>query len=99
MFIGSTTAVLIPISWVSLLRKLTRDNANKPQGGVMYSWSSWRTLVPLIVGLVGLVAFVPYEMYYAKEPMVRFSIFEKWTQKALYFQTFIHGIVLWSLLY
>lgn len=65
----------------------------------MYSWSSWRTLVPLILGFAGLVAFAPYEMYVAKEPMVRFSIFSKGSSKALYYQTFIHGVVLWSLLY
>jgi hypothetical protein len=65
----------------------------------MYPWSSWRTLLPLILGFVGLAAFAPYEMYYAKEPMVRFSIFENWSQKLVYYQTFIHGIILWSLLY
>jgi hypothetical protein len=83
IFIGSTTGILIPISW----------------GGTQYAWSSWRTLVPLIIGLAGLVAFVPYELYVAQEPMVRFSIFRNWTARAAYMQTFIHGIILWSLLY
>ncbi|PMD33262.1 MFS general substrate transporter [Hyaloscypha variabilis F] len=83
LFIASTTSVLIPISW----------------GGVIYTWASWRTLVPLILGIAGLVAFAPYELYVAKEPMVRFSIFNNWSSRLVYFQTFIHGLILWSLLY
>jgi len=83
MFIASTTSILIPISW----------------GGVMYSWSSWRTLVPLILGFLGLVAFVPYEIYLAKEPMIRLGIFSNRSSTLVYFQTFIHGMILWSLLY
>jgi hypothetical protein len=38
-------------------------------------------------------------MYVAKEPMVRFSIFNNLSSKLVYFQTFIHGLLLWSLLY
>lgn len=65
----------------------------------MYDWTSWRTLVPLILGFVGLFAFVPYEYFVAPEPMVRLSIFSNWTSRIVYMQTFIHGIVLWGLLY
>ncbi|KAH8799927.1 major facilitator superfamily domain-containing protein [Hyaloscypha sp. PMI_1271] len=83
LFIASTTSVLIPVSW----------------GGVIYPWNHWKTLVPLILGIVGLAAFAPYEMYVAKEPMVRFSIFNNLSSKLVYLQTFIHGLLLWSLLY
>jgi len=31
--------------------------------------------------------------------MVRFSIFNNWSSRLVYFQTFIHGLILWSLLY
>jgi hypothetical protein len=65
----------------------------------MWSWGYWRTLVPLILGFAGLFAFAPYALYIAKEPMVRFSIFNNWSSRLVYFQTFIHGIILWSLLY
>jgi hypothetical protein len=83
LFIGSTTSILIPISW----------------GGVMYPWDSWRTLVPLIVGFAGLIAFVLYEIYIAKEPMIRLAIFGNRSSSLVYLQTFIHGMILWSLLY
>jgi len=59
LFVGSTTSFLIPITW----------------GGVMYAWTSWRTLVPLVIGAVGLVGFVFWEIYGASEPLIRLSIF------------------------
>ena len=83
LFIGSTTSLLIPITW----------------GGVSYAWSSWRTLFPLIVGIVGLVAFVAYEYFVATEPLIRLDIFSNRTAAAAYFQTLIHGVILWCLLY
>ncbi|KAI6249264.1 MFS transporter [Erysiphe necator] len=83
LFIGATTSLLIPITW----------------GGVMYPWSSPRTLTPFIVGVLGLAIFGPYEYYISKEPMVRLSIFNRPTSCIVYFQAFLHGIVLWSLLY
>ncbi|POS87511.1 hypothetical protein EPUL_002114 [Erysiphe pulchra] len=83
LFIGATTSLLIPITW----------------GGVMYPWSSPRTLIPFIVGVLGLAIFGPYEYYISKEPMVRLSVFNNPTSCIVYFQAFLHGVVLWSLLY
>lgn len=83
LFIGSTTSFLIPITW----------------GGVMYPWTSWRTLVPLIIGIVGLIVFVPYEAYVAKEPLIRLVIFKNRTSAASYLGTMLHGMILWCLLY
>ena len=83
IFIGSTTSLLIPITW----------------GGVSYPWTSWRTLVPLIIGIVGLAVFIAYEMFIATEPLIRLSIFSQRTAAAAYFETVIHGMILWCLLY
>ncbi|RKF55132.1 Efflux pump FUS6 [Golovinomyces cichoracearum] len=83
LFIGSTTSLLIPVTW----------------GGIMFSWSSPKTLAPFIIGLIGLAAFGPYEYFFAKEPMVRLSIFNTVTARIVFLQTFIHGVCLWSLLY
>ena len=83
IFVGSTTSLLIPITW----------------GGVSYSWDSWRTLVPLIIGIVGETAFVLYEKFLAKEPLIRLVIFNNLTSSAAYFETTLHGIILWCLLY
>lgn len=83
LFVGSTTSFLIPVTW----------------GGVMYDWTSWRTLVPLIIGICGLIVFVLYEIFIATEPMVRLSIFQTWTASIAYATTFFHGMILWCLLY
>ncbi|KAI9714214.1 MAG: hypothetical protein M1812_006435 [Candelaria pacifica] len=83
LFISSATGLLIPVTW----------------GGVMYPWSHWRTLVPLLISAAGLVGFVFYEAYVATEPLIRLSVFNNRTAAVTYFGTFIHGIVLWSILY
>lgn len=83
IFIGSMTSLLIPLTW----------------GGVMYSWSSWRTLVPLLVGAVGLIGFCFFEAYLAPEPLLRLSVFSNRTANIAFFTTTIHGMILWSLLY
>lgn len=73
VFIAATTGFLIPLSW----------------GGIMYSWTSWRTLVPLVVCGVGMVAFVVYEANIPAEPVIRISIFKNRTAAVTYFTTFI----------
>ncbi|KAF7902270.1 hypothetical protein EAF00_002173 [Botryotinia globosa] len=98
VFISSAISFLIPITW----------------GGVMYAWDSWRVLFPLLIGLVGLIGFSFYEKRLSDrafdsegellpgdnvEPIIRFSIFNTWSSISIYFQTMVHGMVLWSLLY
>ena len=83
LFIGSTTSFLIPITW----------------GGVSYAWDSWRTLVPLIIGIIGLIVFVVFEEYLAKEPLIRMDVFKNRTNAASFFETTIHGMILWCILY
>ncbi|KAJ6259832.1 hypothetical protein Dda_5474 [Drechslerella dactyloides] len=83
IFIGSCTSFLIPITW----------------GGTMYPWDSFRTLVPLIVGGVGLIGFVFYEIYVASDPLIRMGVFKQRTAAVSYAGTFMHGIILWGLLY
>ncbi|RMZ89612.1 hypothetical protein DV736_g3154, partial [Chaetothyriales sp. CBS 134916] len=83
IFIGSMVSFLVPVTW----------------GGVMYPWSSWRTLVPLIVGAFGLAGFILYEKYVAPEPTIPLSIFANRTANTAFFTTVLHGIILWCLLY
>ncbi|KAK4918943.1 hypothetical protein LTR49_013415 [Elasticomyces elasticus] len=83
LFIGSTTGFLIPLTW----------------GGVMYSWSSWRTLVPLIISAAGLVAFVIWEERYAADPLIRISIVKNRTVALTYAGDFLQGLLLWCNLY
>ncbi len=55
--------------------------------------------MPLIIGAVGLVVFVLFEEYIAKEPLIRLDVFKNRTSAAAYFQTTLHGIILWGILY
>lgn len=97
-FIASTVSFLVPLTW----------------GGVMYSWSSWHTLVPLLLGVAGVVGFGFYERYLSHrcfdkdgqvlpgnntEPIIRFTIFHNSSMLITYMETVLHGIVLWCLLY
>lgn len=83
LFIASTTGFLIPITW----------------GGVQYPWDSWRTLVPLVLCAVGLIVFIFHQEYIATEPLIRTSIFKNRSAAVTFFQDFIHGVILWSILY
>jgi len=83
VFVAATTSVLIPITW----------------GGIMYDWSSWRTLVPLLLGIFGLVGFVVYSVYISSDPLIRRSLFNTPTAITAYFGTLVHGIIVWSLLF
>ena len=83
LFIGSATGFLIPLTW----------------GGVMYSWSSWRTLVPLIVSATGLVAFIVWDDRFAPEPLIRTSVLKSRTAAVTYFGDFVQGLILWCSLY
>ncbi|KAF6225133.1 hypothetical protein HO133_010329 [Letharia lupina] len=80
---ASTTSFLMPVSW----------------GGVMFAWSSFRTLVPFILGICGLLVFVMYEIYVAKTPLIPLRIFSNRTAAVNCFGTLVHGMLLWCLLY
>ena len=80
---ASVTSFLMPVSW----------------GGVLFPWSSWRTLVPLILGIFGMIGFVILELYVVKEPLIPMHIFRYRSASINYFGTLTQGIILWSLLY
>lgn len=83
LFISSTTAFLIPLTW----------------GGTQYAWDSWQTLVPLCLGASGFAAFVVWEIYTTGPKLIPMSIFLNYSTTALYFGSFIHGLLLFSLVY
>ncbi|GAA5979108.1 hypothetical protein JCM5350_007068 [Sporobolomyces pararoseus] len=82
LFIAASTSAILGITW----------------GGVAYSWSSYRVLVPLILGLIGLAFFIYLEKF-AKHPAVPFPILTTRTAIAGYITTFLHSIVVLAVLY
>lgn len=83
LFVGSCTSFLVPLTW----------------GGVMYAWDSWRTLVPLLIGVAGFVGFMLWEVYLAKEQLIRLSIFQTTTAKLAFTMDVFHGLLVWCILY
>ncbi|KAE8406548.1 major facilitator superfamily domain-containing protein [Aspergillus pseudonomiae] len=83
LFTTSLTSVLLPLTW----------------GGVMYTWNSWHTILPLVLGLGGLAAFVAYEKLFAVNPLIPLHIFQDLSSSFNYMGCFLHGMLLWSMLY
>lgn len=83
LFVGSMTAVLIPLSWA----------------GVQYAWNDWRVTVPLGAGAIGLVLTWCFERFLTKEPVIKTVVFRNRTTNIAYLNTALHGMTLWVLLY
>ena len=83
LFVGSVTAILIPMTW----------------GGIMYPWMSWHVLAPVGFGHAGLIILAYHERFVASEPVIRTIVFANRTTNIAYLTTTLHGMVLWCLLY
>lgn len=81
LFIGSLTSFLIAISW----------------GGAQYTWSSFRTLVPLIIGAIGIIASLVYERF-AKEPFLRHTLFRSPSAIIAYVSAAFQGLLVCEIL-
>lgn len=83
VFAASLTAILVPMTW----------------GGVMYEWTSWRTISPIGFGVAGLIILGYHEKFVAIEPVIRTVVFRNRTTNIAYLTTAMHGMTLWCLLY
>ena len=83
LFISGLTSFLIAISW----------------GGTQFSWTSWRTLVPLTVGPASMVASFAWERYGAVQPFLRKSLFRDVSSVAVYACALLQGLLLFTGLY
>lgn len=63
----------------------------------MYPWGSWRTIVPLVIGALMLVGFALYERY-PPDAVFPYRIFCSRTAQSTLIGSYIHGIVLYTLL-
>lgn len=76
LVVGASTGLILALAW----------------GGVQYSWTSYRVLVPLIIGAVGFVIFMIYEAKFAAEPVVPWKLVNNRTSLLGYFTVSLHGI-------
>ena len=65
----------------------------------MYPWNSWRTLVPLLAGAAGICGLYFYEGHWAKNPIIRTSIFKNRNNAVAYIGVVLHGTVVTGSLY
>ncbi|PVH95310.1 MFS general substrate transporter [Periconia macrospinosa] len=79
LFALGSTIFTLPLSWA----------------GSIYSWSSWRTLLPLLLGLLILIVLGFYERK-PKEAVFPYRIFRNATAFVTLIGSFIHGAVLYS---
>ncbi|KAI0868380.1 putative multidrug resistance protein fnx1 [Hypoxylon argillaceum] len=85
--------VLLIASVVSILLALT-------WGGVIYSWGSWHTIVPLILGFLGLAGFLFLQSTaFVPEPTMPLKIFSNRTSLGGFGLTFIHSMLIYWLSY
>ena len=83
LFVGSTTSLLLGLSW----------------GGVLHPWASAQTLAPILVGVTGIMCFVLYEACLATDALIPLSLFSNTTANISYLIDAWHGCILWCLLY
>lgn len=81
LFTVGATSTAMPLSWA----------------GALYSWSSWKTLLPFIIGLLVLVIFAFYE----KKPtnaVLPYKVFSNTTATLSLVTGLIHGLILYTIL-
>jgi len=80
VFIAATISILIALT----------------NAGTIYTWSSWRTILPLVVGFVGLALFVLYEWSgRCAEPTLPPQLFTNRTSAAGFALTLLHAMFLY----
>jgi hypothetical protein len=77
LFIPSAASFLLAITW----------------GGTEQPWASTQTILPLVIGFLGLIWTAYYELYRAKEPFLRHSLFRNPTAFAVYTGAFVQGLL------
>ncbi|KAI1934439.1 hypothetical protein LOZ66_005907 [Ophidiomyces ophidiicola] len=79
--------ILLPASTISLLLPLT-------MGGRVYSWASFRVIVPLVLGVLGFVAFGLYEHFFCKNQLIPLRFLRNISHLSLQIQSFIQSMIL-----
>ncbi|KAL7917085.1 major facilitator superfamily domain-containing protein [Trichoderma austrokoningii] len=81
LFTSACTLFVLPLTW----------------GGTLYSWQSWKTLLPFVVGILGLIVFAWYESKPSR-PIILHRIFYPRTASVTLVGAILHGMLLFSLM-
>ncbi|KAI1856794.1 hypothetical protein JX265_011435 [Neoarthrinium moseri] len=77
LFVGSITSILIGLV----------------QGGVVYPWKSWQTILPIVLGFVGWAGFF-VQQGFCNEPTMPLRLFSHRTTATVYLQDFVVSVLL-----
>lgn len=83
LLISATTSLTIAIVW----------------GGAVYSWTSYKVLVPLTLGIVGLILALVYEMTSATYPAIPKEVVNNRTSFAGYLGVWLHMAIMTIVVY
>jgi hypothetical protein len=83
IFLLASVALLLPVTWA----------------GVLYSWDAWQTIVPLVAGAFGIICLGFHQTRISRHPAFRPGVFSNWAAIAGQIGAFVHGILLWLLIY
>ncbi|MCJ1475923.1 hypothetical protein MMC13_004587 [Lambiella insularis] len=79
IFIASITSILIGLI----------------QGGIIYPWGSWQTVLPIVLGVLGWALFFVHQASsFCKEPTMPPRLFNNRTSGTVYFLDFIVSVLL-----
>ncbi|KAL9468331.1 hypothetical protein ACSS6W_010025 [Trichoderma asperelloides] len=81
IFTSACTLFVLPLTW----------------GGTLYSWQSWKTLLPFMVGGLGLIVFAWYESKPLR-PIIPHRIFYSRTASVTLVGAVFHGMLLFALM-
>ncbi|TGO49560.1 hypothetical protein BOTNAR_0427g00060 [Botryotinia narcissicola] len=100
----SRRAVINGVDWIGniiFIASMCSLLVGMISGGIVYSWSSWRVIVPLVIGVLGWVGFHIYEMcHFCKNPAIPPSLFGKKNAAIGYFLAFDAAMLLrWLVFY
>lgn len=76
-FIGGLTSFLVGISWA----------------GIQFEWKSAQAVTPMIIGVIGVIVAVVWEIYGAREPFLRPSLFCSTSALATYACALFQGFI------
>ncbi|KAK7920414.1 hypothetical protein PG985_008436 [Apiospora marii] len=64
--------------------------------GIQFAWGSVEIVATLVIGFAGLVATGVWEAFFAKEPMLKHSLFYSWSSNIAYLGGFVQGLVMYG---
>ncbi|KAK3385336.1 major facilitator superfamily domain-containing protein, partial [Podospora didyma] len=83
LFIGGLTSFLVGMSWA----------------GIQYEWEDVHVVAPMVVGALSVLAAIFWEIYGAREPFLRPSLFYSPSAIAAYGCALLQGFILFCSLY